>query len=269
MSVWNVIIGDLRAKRHLDAYMAIVLGLGIFVLTVLGKASIDVVTAGVLLVTSFCVWESLGNRHDLASLRELIGKGGTSNILRLGFHPDPQAVGQHLRSARQIDLCGVSLFRLIPLTYPHIAEAVSNGAKLRVIVSDPNSAAVEMASLRSPDGVTPADERQRIIATLASLVRLMNHHPNRDIEVRICPLLFPCSIVSIVPADRTKTPYCHAAVLPFRSPALESPMFVPDPNREREWYEYLVSQFKSIWDASLPFQPEDDLNPIGNGSPRR
>jgi hypothetical protein len=252
MGVWSTIARDIKSRRHLDAYTAIALGLGVFVLTVFGVLRTDIVAAGVLLVTSFCVWEILASRHDLASIRELLRRRRTANVVTRGFHPAPREIGEYLRHAKQIDLCGVSLFRLIPVTYTNIAEALSKGAKLRVIVSDPESAAAEMASLRSPDPVTPADERHRIRTTLASLARLMKDYPNQEIEVRTCPILFPYSIVSIVPADQAEPPYCHAAVSAFRSPAVEAPFFLPDPIREREWYNYFITQFKSLWEASSP-----------------
>lgn len=159
MNSLNAIVSDIRNGKNLDKYVAILLGLVLSVLSILGVVRFQFVAAGVLVVVSFVVWTSVESRHEISELKGLIRGSQLSNqLVRFAEYPEA-GIGSQVRQAREICLSGVSLFRFVPLYFADIKEALRNGAVLKIVIADPDSAAVDMASFRSDDGLSPQLER--------------------------------------------------------------------------------------------------------------
>jgi hypothetical protein len=247
---FTVFTRDLRSRENLDAYIAVVLGVVLAVLGVLGVVRFELLASGILLTMSFVVWAALANRHAMTNLKASVERLQSPNqILRFAEYPDP-SIRSQIRAAKEISLSGLSMFRFFPVFFADIEEALRTGATLRVLLTDPHSAAVEMASFRSEMNLTPEIERQRILGTMTFLAHQISQLPNTKIEVRLCPYLPPYSITIINPADSNAKAYCHARLLPFRSPSLKAPLIIPDPNHDSLWFQFFESQFQKLWDAS-------------------
>lgn len=97
-------------------------------------------------VISFGIWASLENRHEISELKEKIETLTWPNaILSFADCPD-NAVRDHLRHAKRISLSGLSFYRFIPMYSNDLLESLLNVATLEIILSDPASDAVKMAS---------------------------------------------------------------------------------------------------------------------------
>lgn len=245
-----VIWGDLKSRQNLDAYAAIVVGFILGVLGLLGRVRFELLASGVLLLISSAVWTTLANRWALAELTSCLERTQwPSQILRFAEFPNNE-IRARLRVAKEISLSGMSFYRFFPLFFDDIKHALLHGAVLRVILGDPDSAVVEMASFRSDTHCMPETERQRILDTMQFLQNQKSQLPDVKIELRKCPYLAPYAIAIVVPADARAQTYCHARILPFRSPSLKAPVVMPDPDIDKVWFEFFSSQFESLWGAS-------------------
>jgi hypothetical protein len=261
-SLKAVILRDLRSRENLDAYVAIVLGVVLATLGILGKARFELLASGILLTISFSVWAALANRHAIGELKLYIQQLRRPNpILRFAEFPDG-SIKNELRAAKEISLCGLSMYRFFPMYFVDIEEALSKGATLRVLLLDPDSDAVEMASFRSDTHLSVELERQRIIGTINFLRHRISELPNVKIEVRMYRYLAPYSIITVLPSDSQSKGYCHARILPFRTPALRAPLIIPDPDADAAWFKFFSDQFESLWNASSETSRRDTTVPI-------
>jgi len=65
------------------------------------------------------------------------------------FFSPSQNETHRLRTAEQIDLCGISLTAIINEQFSSLQERILNGSNVRLMIIDPETSAVEMAMLRS------------------------------------------------------------------------------------------------------------------------
>jgi hypothetical protein len=170
-------------------------------------------------------------------------------ILRFAEYPD-NVLRPKLRAANEISLSGLNMFRFLPMFFGDIEEALDNGAKLRVLLADPDSFAVEMASFRSESRLTPDIERKRILGSIEFLKHQIGLHPTADMQLKLSSYLAPYSITVLRSGDPEVKAYCHARLLPFRRTSLRAPVIIPDPETDPAWFEFFEGQFEQLWDAA-------------------
>lgn len=249
-TVIDRVVHDLKRREHLDAYVAIILGLTIGVLGILGQLSFQILAACILLTLSFSVFGSLANRWALGNLEDrLQSMQPHRQLIRMPSLQD-RSIGNDILGAKDIALSGISLFRLLNLYTTEIRETLEQGAKIRIILLDPDGAAVKMASLRSSAGTPNEVAIQRIRDTVGLLERLKESVPEAAIEIRILDFLAAYSLMILKPRDSSKNVYCHARILPFRTPSLRAPIINPDPNDDQLWAQFIFDQFEKMWEVS-------------------
>ena len=77
-----------------------------------------------------------------------------------------------LKSASQIDLCGVTLTNTISTHFPTLRMRIEAGAHLRILVIDPESSAIEMTSERSANPKDTMYYRRRLESAFTDLTYL-------------------------------------------------------------------------------------------------
>jgi hypothetical protein len=178
-----------------------------------------------------------------------------SDILRFADYPN-DSLRPQLRAAKDIALSGLNLSRFFALFWLDIESAIANGARLRVVLVDPDSLAVQMASIRNESERTPDRERQKIVEALELLHSLRKKFP-AAIEVRLTSYLAPYSIIVLRCDDPKIDAYCHARLLPFRRSSLRAPIIVPDPHINASWFEFFETQFELQWNLATPPKTSD------------
>lgn len=260
----TIIWADLKSRQNIDAYVAILVGLVLGIFGLLGIVRFELLASGILLLISYAVWTTLVNRRAMTELTSYIeDTQWPSQILRFAEFPNNE-IRDLLRVAKEISLSGLSFYRFFPLFFDDIKYALLNGAVLRVILADPNSGVAEMASFRSDTQTKPETERQRILNTLQFLSQQISMLPGIKIELRKCPYLAPYAITIVVPADPQAQIYCHARILPFRSPSLKAPVVMPNPDSDKLWFEFFLSQFENLWSASTKIDLSSDWHSTPN-----
>lgn len=161
---------------------------------------------------------------------------------------------QLTRSARSISTLGITLFRLLPAFQYEFCEMLANGGQLRVLLVDPRSTAIKMASLRSDLGTPVTTQQKRVEDMLELLSRWKTKISNANIQVKLLNFLPPYGITIIYPRVDTDDAFCLVRLLTFRTSTSTAPTIRPDPIKEAYWFEFFFEQFEKMWEFSKPYE---------------
>jgi hypothetical protein len=92
----------------------------------------------------------------------------------IAFFEQPPRFDSYVQGANQIDLCGVTLSSTINKLFGNLRERLKQGAKIRLLVIDPDSLAPNMAARRSDEPDDVDYYRTRLEASLRDIDHLHN-----------------------------------------------------------------------------------------------
>jgi hypothetical protein len=171
-----------------------------------------------------------------------------------------------VQAANQIDLCGVTLTSTINKQFGNLRERLQSGAKIRVLVIDPESTALKMCAERSTKPDDTEYYRVRLDATLRELEYLfqsweefkaiqVDGEKMGTLSVRLMSYAPSYGILSFDPNHENGVAivelYTHK--LGYKSP----PTFDLTAHRDGNWYKYFLGQFDEMWNAARPWQPRN------------
>ena len=157
------------------------------------------------------------------------------------------------RNAKAIATLGITLFRLLPAFQHEFLEILKNGGQLRVLLVDHQSAAIEMASIRSDSGTPVKTQIGRVEDMLELLARWKVNIPSADIEVRLLNFPPPYGITVIYPRLDTERASCLVRLLTFRTSTSNTPTVKPDPINDAYWFEFFCEQFEKMWEFARAY----------------
>jgi hypothetical protein len=168
------------------------------------------------------------------------------------------------KSAVQIDLCGVTLTNTINTQFTVLRDRLQGGAKLRFLIVDPESQAINMSAQRS---VNPKDTiyyQRRLESTFADLTYLYKFNEDLkkakkkgsttgDISVKMLSYAPSFGIISFDAS--TKQGIVRVEMYPHKFGFKTSPSFMLTLENDKEWYSYFIEQFEQMWKTSTPWDP--------------
>jgi len=236
------------------------------------KLSTDDLLAAVLGVLGLLALSELIERHrKLKAINEttnrvweLLQKRLADRPSALVFFKKLPDFDHYVQGASQIDLCGAVLTSTINRQLSNLREQLTQGSKIRILVVDPRSKALEMAEARSED---PSDNyyRARLDTTFHDLSFLhqiqtkLGPSAKGSFEVRLIPYAPSFAIYSF--DERLSTARLLVEVYPHVTGWGETPVFDLLPGRDGKWYEYFVKQFEHMWNRANKW--DYDLHPNG------
>ncbi len=251
---------DLANGENLDAYVLFVLGISFALLGIFGFVDFNVLGAVILMALSLLVIGDVLNRHSNRELRNILTanqQGNASCPLKTFSVIDEQFV-QSLGTAQTILLLGNSLYRSVSVQRNHIARALVNGGKVRLIVVNPyNESALKMAALASEDDISADTYKQRILSTVEETRNFKRRNPGADVLLRSIDYIPPFGLTVIVSKGEISHTWCHVRLQGFRKAVSESPVINPDPIIHGELLRFYREQFDLMWDAGtdIPLEP--------------
>jgi hypothetical protein len=165
----------------------------------------------------------------------------------------------HTRNAKSISTLGITLFRLLPAFQYEFCEMLANGGQLRILLIDPDSPAIEMASKRSDIGTPAKTQKRRVEDMLELLSRWKSNIPSANIQVKLLDYLPAYGITVIYPRLNTVNASCLVRLFTFRTSTSTAPTIKPDPVNEAYWFEFFCDQFEKMWEFAKPY---DLLNSV-------
>jgi hypothetical protein len=180
-------------------------------------------------------------------------------------------LGAYFKQATQIDLCGVTLTSTINKNFPLLRERLEAGAKLRFLLIDPSSCAIEMSAQRSDNPIDFEYYQRRVESALTDLTYLHKYYEDVNRNRKGLSKLGSMSVrlISYAPSfgmvnldTRKKQGIVFVEVYSHKYGYNTPPTFHLTPEDDKDWYFYFVEQYKQMWEAAKPWDPGTYLQKI-------
>lgn len=184
----------------------------------------------------------------------------------IAFFAKPPSLDSYVQSAQQLDWCGVTLTSTINKQFGNLRERLQAGAKIRILVvdPDPDSVALRMSAERSASPDDIEYHRVRLDATLREIQYLFksweefksiqnSSSPAGSLSVRLLSYAPSFSILSFNAARDNGVALVE--VYPHKYGYKTPPTFDLTPQRDGDWYRYFVDQFDEMWKPAKPWHP--------------
>jgi hypothetical protein len=210
--------------------------------------------------------------------REVLG--GQIAELKMSLPDRPSAVAffrtrpeflSFIQTATHIDMCGVTLTNTINMQFSALRERLEAGAKIRILLIDPESQAIDMSAQRS---INPKDTeyyRRRLESSLSDLTYLYKF--NEDIKqirkrasragslsVRLLSYA-PSFGMTSLDAEK-KQGILYVEIFPHKLGYKTAPKFELTSNNDKKWYSYFLEQYEQMWDAAKLWDPKLNLQKL-------
>lgn len=234
----------------------------------------DLLLAGVAITLTFLAISLIRDRLNRETLNEQIGE------LRRSLPNRPSAVSffrpvgdfdSGIKSAMNIDLCGVTLTNTISTRFAILRDRLQSGAKLRFLIVDPESEAINMSAYRS---INPKDTmyyQRRLESTFADLTYLYKFNEDLkkikkkggnagEVSVKMLSYAPSFGITSVDP--NSKQGIVRVEIYPHKFGFKTPPSFMLTLENDKEWYSYFIEQFEQMWKTSEPWDPSTYVQKI-------
>jgi hypothetical protein len=183
----------------------------------------------------------------------------------IAFFRKPPSLDAYVQGANRIDLCGATLASTVNKQFSNLRNCLRQGAKIRLLVMDPNSLAPQMSAQRS---ITTDDADYyltRLEGTFRDLEYLSRSYTDLplppdgssqagSLSVRLLSYAPSFGLISL-DADRSSG-IVFVELYPHKTGFGEQPAFDLTPHRDGDWYRYFVQQFEEMWDSAKPWEPK-------------
>jgi hypothetical protein len=250
LRVLNSIWKDLLEGENIDIYIAILVGIGITLLDVLGIVNLEVTLPAILLTVTLLVFSLLHNRKSLIKIESVIKSLETPKHILKRLELPSEEFQNQIRDSHSVSLLGRTLSRFVPTYHADIEYALGQGSQLRILILDPEGPSIEKAAKVSTSIATVEAEKLRIQNTVEYLKQMKKQVHNADIEVRLLEYDAPYSITILKSRHDRKKDYCLVRIPTFKRSALDSPTIEPHPVTDKYWFDFFLEQFEALWKSA-------------------
>jgi hypothetical protein len=235
------VVDDLKRGENIDLVVTVIVALVVAALNLFGTAPMGWVDPLGLAVLALLATAILGNRHRLDDIGQKLGQADYAEIMK----EFPEELDYELERASEIWLFGVHAVSALRYNRSIIENKLRDGKPIRVLLVDPNGAAVSMTAARLPGKPSVERERTNIRANLDDLCEL-KREVSGNLEIRVIDdaifyggyMLDPDSAGAVVFLRR----YTYQAGF--------TPKLVYRP-RDGEWFRLLRSELNSLWNRGV------------------
>jgi hypothetical protein len=176
-----------------------------------------------------------------------------------------------LKNAFEIDLCGVSLTNTLSAQFATLRSRIEAGAKLRILVIDPESHAIEMTSERSTNPKDTMYYQRRLESTFSELTYLYKFVDDMQrkgkkgskrghLSVKMLSYAPSFGLLSL--DSKSKEGIIQIEIFPHKFGFKARPIFSLSLENDGEWYTYFVDQFEHMWNAAKSWDPSSYMQKI-------
>lgn len=232
----------------------------------------DLLTAILGILALLATSEIVERYRKLTSIDKTVTRSLSLLESRLAEHPSAIAFFQkqtnldhYIQGAYRIDLCGVTLTSTLNKQFGNLRERLEAGAKIRILIIDPDSTAIKMSAARSISADDTDYYRVRLDATLRDITYLHkmleevgkmpgNSQKAGEINVRLVSYAPSFSMLSFDPHQDNGIVFVE--IYPHKMAHRLPPTFDLMPKRDGIWYLYFLDQFEEMWNAARPWEPQ-------------
>lgn len=206
-------------------------------------------------------WE-LGERVE-----QLVTKLETQNTVssKYFFHGKSD-IKDVINNSTSIDMCGVILATTIDSNLSTIKEAIKNGSKIRILIIENTSDALQMAANRS-ELSDYAYYEKKLESSLHNINYLISNFNNNKGSIEVGYLKYPPSFGIKIFEKGQNIGNCLIEIYAHHVDWGDSPNFTLDKEIDKEWYNYFKRQFEAMWENRNKFESGTPPPPDTNTAP--
>ncbi len=237
--IWD----DIRKGENLDLYIAVPLAIILALLNILGIASPDLIAPITLAILGLIATALLGTRHAVNNLSKKLTQSADTFFL----DEYPTTFKADLESATDLWIVGVSLTTPIRTYYSLLESKLRKGHKIKVLLVDPESHAIELSEMRAYGRANTERAKNEIHNSLEDLCILKNSSP-QNMEVRVINQTLGFGIFGMNPDTTTGSLYLK--YYSFKTPGGPKPKIALH-SRDGKWYELFKTELHNLWDNGV------------------
>ena len=236
----------------------------------------QLLTAILWVIGLFAISEIVERYRKLNAIQKSVDRSVSFLESRLADRPSAIAffqkqpeISRFIQRANQIDLCGVTLTTTLGKSYGNLRSRLGEGAKIRVMLIDVESTALEMSAQRSSNPKDLDYYRTHIDSSLRELAYLYKSlQENRtskksnigSITVKLLSYAPSFGMINIDPDQRDGVVFVE--IYPHKLGYETPPTFDLTQERDQDWYNYFVRQFDQMWNVAKLWDPDKYLETI-------
>jgi hypothetical protein len=214
-------------------------------LNILGLTSQSLVISITLAVLGLLAITSLVNRYKTEETLEKVSHA-QKEVFLYEFPPDWQS---HLENCYELWVLGINLARTVTSYFSLFEKKLKRGDKIKVLLVDPNSQAVQVSAIRRPQASYSDQNRTYILTSLESFCELKANSPD-NLEIRIIDYPLSFSIFGVDPY--TANGILYLSYYPYKTPGGTIPRMMLQSKNGR-WYDHFREEMQNLWDNALPW----------------
>lgn len=190
-------------------------------------------------------------REQLSRSAPIDGKRSTASRDLLRIQKPLSGLTQHLiRTAKEVCINGLTLFRYVPSYHFDLVAALEQGTVVRMMLVDPDSPAFDMVVFRSASALNADMQQQQIMGVLEQLEQIRASAPHSKLEVRFTDYMPPYGITIYQHREDPAKSVCTVRLYTFRTPTPYAPVIIPHPIDDAFWFNFFSEQFEALWKAA-------------------
>ncbi|MEW5871780.1 MAG: hypothetical protein AB1894_21105 [Chloroflexota bacterium] len=242
---------DIRKGENIDLYIAVFASILLAILAISGLAVQSWIAPLNIAVLALLAYSMLGSRHRMDELFQGLREEAQS-IFRKKWPEDDLDLA--LREAKNAFLIGVSLRRTFGDYYALLEDKLQRGDTVRILVLDPNSAAVEAIAKRVYKDVSIERSRGSIKDSLRSMHHLKLRTGGK-LEIRVTD--YPVTIGGILTDPNTTHGKLFLENYTYKMRDIDLPKILLQ-SKDEQWYEFYKSQMDTLWENGTAWEGEEE-----------
>jgi len=252
MPLLKRIWGDLRQGENIDLYIAVPLAITLAILTLFGLTPSGLIEPVTLAILGLLATALLRTRQAVVDLSSKLAQTSDSVFL----DEFPSSFGAELESAAEVWIAGVSLTTTVRTYYSVLETKLREGHLIRILLVDPNGAAVGMTEARAYGRSNVDRARSEIQNTLQDLWELAKKSQER---LQIHTIEHPLGFGMVAMNPDAPTGAIFLKYYSFKTPGGPKPKLVLRA-RDGRWYDLFRTELHNLWASSQPWDFSSQKN---------
>jgi hypothetical protein len=256
-NIFHKIMNDFRSGKNIDAYIAVILNIGLTILSFLRLLPIEILGAAILTSLSWLTINSLSERKEnqnqlekfLEQVRDSTKRAPpASDFFVENYVHNSEALLQAVNDSHEMFVVGMGLPRFIASFGSQIRRILSQGGNVKFILIDPLGEATKMSADR---GTVRMSLEQVIAERTSAIEKLISYGKEPsckgNLEVKFVDFLVPYTIFGFDASNSDKGKI-FVWITPFQEPSEKRPGFILEKRLDAKWYDFFYNQFQKLWD---------------------
>lgn len=237
---------DIQRGENVELYVTLIAAIVLSVLTVIGVTPAEWIAPLTLVVLAALAYSMLGNRYQIERAYEQITE--TTEGVLLQKWPGEE-LKRDVEKATNLLIIGISLQRTIRANYALLERKLKAGGMVRILLVEPDGAAIKMATDRVYSGPSLARTQADTQASLNILINL-GTETSGGLEMRLLDYLLPFG--GFVKDSNTARGVLYLKHFTFKMPSEDIPRIIMHP-QDGYWYDFYSQQAEVFWSNAKPY----------------